>query len=113
MDIEVRQLRVLVAVDEERSFTAAADRLRMSQAAVSRSLAALEHELGARLMSSSKALAVRAMSQPWLVSGVENPNPGIDGATTWKAGVAASAAPPCPGSASSGAMPANSTKHDG
>ena len=50
MDIEVRQLRVLVAVDEERSFTAAADRLRMSQAAVSRSLAALEHELGARLM---------------------------------------------------------------
>ena len=50
MDIEVRQLRVLVAVDEERSFTAAADLLGMSQAAVSRSLAALEHELGARLM---------------------------------------------------------------
>jgi len=50
MDIEIRQLRVLVAVDEERSFTAAADRLRVSQAAVSRALAALEHELGTRLM---------------------------------------------------------------
>lgn len=50
MDIELRQLRVLVAVDEERSFTAAADRLGMSQAAVSRALASLEHELGTRLM---------------------------------------------------------------
>ncbi len=37
-------------------------------------------------MISSKARAVRAMSQPWLVSGVENPKPGIDGATTWNAG---------------------------
>lgn len=50
MDTELRHLRVLVAVDEERSFTAAADRLRMSQAAVSRALAALEHEVGATLM---------------------------------------------------------------
>jgi DNA-binding transcriptional LysR family regulator len=50
MSIELRHLRVLVTVDEERSFTAAADRLRMSQAAVSRSLAALEHEVGATLM---------------------------------------------------------------
>jgi DNA-binding transcriptional LysR family regulator len=50
MDIELRQLRVLVAVDEERSFTAAADRLGMSQAAASRSIAALEHELGTRML---------------------------------------------------------------
>lgn len=50
MDIELRHLRVLVAVDDERSFTAAADRLGMSQAAVSRALAALEHEIGATLM---------------------------------------------------------------
>lgn len=50
MDLELRQLRVLVAVDEERSFTAAADRLGMSQAAASRSIAALEHELGTRMM---------------------------------------------------------------
>lgn len=50
MDVELRQLRVLVAVDDERSFTAAADRLGLSQASVSRSLASLERELGARLM---------------------------------------------------------------
>lgn len=43
-------MRVLVAVDDERSFTAAADRLGMSQASVSRSLASLEHELGTPLM---------------------------------------------------------------
>ncbi|RXZ46950.1 LysR family transcriptional regulator [Agromyces binzhouensis] len=50
MDLELRHLRVLVAVDDERSFTAAADRLGMSQAAVSRSLAALERTVGATLM---------------------------------------------------------------
>lgn len=50
MSVEVRQLRVLVAIDEERSFTAAAERLGMSQASVSRSLASLEHELGSALM---------------------------------------------------------------
>jgi DNA-binding transcriptional LysR family regulator len=50
MELELRQLRVLVAVDEERSFTAAADRLGMSQAAASRSIAALEHELGTRML---------------------------------------------------------------
>ncbi|WP_353827300.1 LysR family transcriptional regulator [Agromyces sp. SYSU T0242] len=50
MDLQLRWLHVLVAVDEERSFTAAADRLGMSQAAVSRALAALEREVGAALM---------------------------------------------------------------
>ncbi|MRX45360.1 LysR family transcriptional regulator [Agromyces kandeliae] len=50
MELELRHLRVLVAVDDERSFTAAADRLGMSQAAVSRSLAALERTVGATLM---------------------------------------------------------------
>ncbi|MDQ0575887.1 LysR family transcriptional regulator [Agromyces albus] len=50
MSLDLRQLRVLVAVDDERSFTAAADLLGMSQASVSRSLASLEHELGAPLM---------------------------------------------------------------
>lgn len=50
MDIDIRQLRALVAIDDERSFTAAADVLGMSQATVSRSLAALEHVLGTTLM---------------------------------------------------------------
>ncbi|MFD5866653.1 LysR family transcriptional regulator [Agromyces sp. NPDC127015] len=50
MDVELRHLRVLVALDEERSFTAAAARLGLSQAAVSRAIAALEHELGTPLV---------------------------------------------------------------
>ena len=64
MDLEVRQLRVLVAVDDERSFTAAADRLGMSQAAVSRALAALEHELGTRLMHRTTRRAVAVNDAP-------------------------------------------------
>ncbi|MFD4420883.1 LysR family transcriptional regulator [Agromyces sp. NPDC058484] len=50
MELELRQLRALIAVEEERSFTAASERLAISQASVSRSLAALEHTLGTPLM---------------------------------------------------------------
>ncbi|GLI28472.1 LysR family transcriptional regulator [Agromyces rhizosphaerae] len=50
MDVELRHLRALIAVDEERSFTDAADELGLSQAAVSRTVAALEHELGVPLL---------------------------------------------------------------
>ncbi len=50
MDVELRHLRALIAVDEERSFTDAADELGVSQAAVSRQVAALEHELGVPLL---------------------------------------------------------------
>jgi len=50
MSIELRQLRALVAIDEERSFTGAAERLGVSQASISRALAALELELGAALV---------------------------------------------------------------
>ena len=64
-------------------------------------------------MSSSNARAVRAMSQPWLVSGVENPKPGIDGATTWNAGAGPTPEVTPGRSASFGAMPANSTNDDG
>ncbi|UKA61759.1 LysR family transcriptional regulator [Arthrobacter sp. FW306-04-A] len=50
MGVELRQLRCLAAVVEEGSFTDAAIELRMSQAAVSRNIAALEHTLGVRLV---------------------------------------------------------------
>jgi DNA-binding transcriptional LysR family regulator len=43
------QLRALIAVAEHGGFTAAADHTGMSQPAVSRAIAALEHELGAPL----------------------------------------------------------------
>jgi DNA-binding transcriptional LysR family regulator len=50
MDVELRQLRCLVAVVDEGTFTDAAIELRMSQAAVSRNIAALEQSLGTRLV---------------------------------------------------------------
>ncbi|WP_432968920.1 LysR family transcriptional regulator [Dactylosporangium sp. CA-233914] len=51
MDLELRQLRAFVAVVETGTFTDAAAALGVSQAAVSRAVAALEATLGARLLS--------------------------------------------------------------
>jgi DNA-binding transcriptional LysR family regulator len=50
MDVQLRQLRALVAVVDAGTFTDAAGVLEVSQAAVSRSIAALESQLGARLL---------------------------------------------------------------
>lgn len=50
MDVDVRQLRALVAVVDAGTFTAAADELGTSQASVSRTVAALERALGARVL---------------------------------------------------------------
>lgn len=50
MSVELRHLRVLVAIVDEGSFTDAAIALDLSQAAVSRSLATLERELGVMLL---------------------------------------------------------------
>ncbi|MFE2101288.1 LysR family transcriptional regulator [Streptomyces sp. PTD9-10] len=49
-DIELRQLRCLVAIVDEGTFTDAAIALGVSQAAVSRTLASLERALGVRLL---------------------------------------------------------------
>ncbi|GAB2673109.1 LysR family transcriptional regulator [Gordonia jinhuaensis] len=50
MGLQIRHLRAFLAVVEERTFTDAALVLDLSQAAVSRSVAALERELGVRLL---------------------------------------------------------------
>lgn len=50
MDVELRQLRCLVAIAEQGTFTDAAIALGVSQAAVSRTLASLERALGVRLL---------------------------------------------------------------
>ncbi len=50
MDVELRQLRCLVAIVEEGTFTDAGIALGVSQAAVSRTLASLERALGAKLL---------------------------------------------------------------
>ncbi|MFJ6086703.1 LysR family transcriptional regulator [Streptomyces sp. NPDC092369] len=49
-DVELRQLRCLVAIVDEGSFTDAAIALGVSQAAVSRTLASFERALGVRLL---------------------------------------------------------------
>ncbi|MFS8197629.1 LysR family transcriptional regulator [Streptomyces sp. CWNU-52B] len=49
-DVELRQLRCLVAIVDEGGFTDAAGALGVSQAAVSRTLASLERALGVRLL---------------------------------------------------------------
>jgi DNA-binding transcriptional LysR family regulator len=48
--IDVRRLRVLVAVAEEGSFTAAAQRLYLTQSAVSQQMSVLEREIGISLL---------------------------------------------------------------
>ncbi|WP_225801119.1 LysR family transcriptional regulator [Streptomyces sp. NK15101] len=53
MSIELRHLRCFLAVAEESSLTRAAARLHLTQPAVSRTLAALERHLGARLVDRS------------------------------------------------------------
>lgn len=49
-DVDLQQLRYFVAVVDERSFTAAARRLSVSQQVVSRQVAELERRLGVRLV---------------------------------------------------------------
>ncbi|MFJ6576721.1 LysR substrate-binding domain-containing protein [Streptomyces sp. NPDC091368] len=53
MSIELRHLRCFLAIAEEASLTRAAARLHLTQPAVSRTLAALEQHLGARLVDRS------------------------------------------------------------
>lgn len=61
MDVELRQLRCLVAIVDTGTFTDAAIELGVSQAAVSRTLAGLEAALGARLLHrTSRSVALTA-----------------------------------------------------
>jgi DNA-binding transcriptional LysR family regulator len=68
MDVDVRQLRCLVAIVDEGTFTDAAIALGVSQAAVSRTLSVLEKRLGVRLLrrtsreTSPTAIGVRVVA---------------------------------------------------
>ncbi|MBP2473817.1 DNA-binding transcriptional LysR family regulator [Crossiella equi] len=53
MDVELRHFRCFLAIAEEGSVTAAAQRLHLTQPAVSRTLGQLEHRLGRRLVERS------------------------------------------------------------
>lgn len=64
MDVELRQLRCLVTIVDEGTFTDAAIALGVSQAAVSRNLASLERSLGVRLLRrTSREVAPTAAGQ--------------------------------------------------
>jgi DNA-binding transcriptional LysR family regulator len=75
MDLELRQLRCLVAIVDEGTFTDAAIALGVSQAAVSRTLASLERALGVRLLRRTSrevaptAIGLRVVSQARRVLG--------------------------------------------
>src|SRR5260370_13079415 len=67
MNIELRQLRCLVAVAEAGSFTDAAIDLGISQAAASRSVATLESALGVRLLRrTTREVSLTAAGSPVL-----------------------------------------------
>lgn len=69
VDIEVRQLRCLAAVVDEGTFTDAGIALGMSQAAVSRNIAALEEFLGTRLLErTTRSVALTASGQKTLAT---------------------------------------------
>src|ERR1700721_1531443 len=60
MDVELRQLRCLVAIVAAGTFTDAAIELGISQAAVSRTVAALEAELGVRVLAPARRALAEA-----------------------------------------------------
>lgn len=51
--MELSQLEIYIAAAEEKSFTAAAERLYISHSTISRTVAALEEELGVQLIRRS------------------------------------------------------------
>jgi DNA-binding transcriptional LysR family regulator len=67
--MELRQLRTLVAVADEGTFTDAAVALGVSQAAVSRTIAALESALGTRLVRRTTRHAVLTPAGAQVVAG--------------------------------------------
>ena len=65
--MELSQLEIYIAAAEEKSFTAAADRLYINHSTVSRTVLALEEELGVQLIRrSNRVLALTAAGQELL-----------------------------------------------
>lgn len=71
MNINLRQLRAFLAVAQQRHFRRAAERLHLSQPAVSRHIADLEAELGVRLFDRSTREVVPTEAGRYLESAIE------------------------------------------
>ncbi|XRD86066.1 LysR family transcriptional regulator [Dyella acidisoli] len=71
MNISLRQLRVFLAVAQQRHFRRAAEHLHLSQPAVSRHVADLETELGVRLFDRSTREVIPTESGRYLESAIE------------------------------------------
>jgi DNA-binding transcriptional LysR family regulator len=71
MNINLRQLRTFLAVAQQRHFHRAAERLHLSQPAVSRHIADLEAELGVRLFDRSTREVVPTEAGRYLESAIE------------------------------------------
>lgn len=101
MTVEIRHLRAFLAIAEERNLTRAAARVHVTQPALSRTLAQMEHELGVRLVDRSthhveltdagrvfepRAFdAVRAFETA--LSGAAGSNPPLRLGHSWSAGI--------------------------
>lgn len=71
MNINLRQLRTFLAVSQQRHFNRAAERLHLSQPAVSRHIADLEAELGVRLFDRSTREVIPTEAGRYLESAIE------------------------------------------
>lgn len=71
MNISLRQLRVFLAVARQRHFHRAAEHLHLSQPAVSRYIADLEHELGIRLFDRSTREVIPTEAGRYLEAAIE------------------------------------------
>ncbi|RUL70194.1 LysR family transcriptional regulator [Dyella choica] len=71
MNVNLRQLRVFLAVARQRHFHRAAEHLHLSQPAVSRHVAELESELGVRLFDRSTREVVTTEAGRYLESAIE------------------------------------------
>lgn len=68
--MQLERMRILIAVAEAGSFTAAADRLALTKSAVSQAVAALERELGVQLLQrSTRRLAITDAGAAFIADG--------------------------------------------